>query len=61
MEACLKMTIVKLEVLTDIAMVLMFEKGIRGDYHKEYKDMHQQITNTCQTTTKIIFHRTFNI
>ena len=62
MEACLKMTNVKLELLTDIGMVLMFEKEIRGgDYHKQYIDMHQQITNTCQTTIKITFHRTFNI
>ena len=30
METCLKMTGVKLELLTDIDMVLMFEKGIRG-------------------------------
>ena len=30
LEACLKMTKVKLELLTDIAMVLMFEKQIRG-------------------------------
>ena len=30
MEACLKMTNVKLELLTDIGMVLMFEKEIRG-------------------------------
>ena len=30
LEACLKMTQVKLELLTDIDMVLMFEKGIRG-------------------------------
>ena len=30
LEACLKMTEVKLELLTDIDMVLMFEKGIRG-------------------------------
>ena len=30
MEACLKMTQVKLELLTDIDIVLMFEKGIRG-------------------------------
>ena len=29
-EACLKMTGVKLELLTDINMILMFEKGIRG-------------------------------
>ena len=30
MEACLKKTGVKLELLTDIDMVLMFEKGLRG-------------------------------
>ena len=29
-EGCLKMTKVELELLTDIDMVLMFEKGIRG-------------------------------
>ena len=30
MEACLKKTNVKIELLTDIDMVLMFEKGLRG-------------------------------
>ena len=30
METCLKMTNVKIELLTDIDMVLMFEKGLRG-------------------------------
>ena len=30
MEACLKMTNVKIELLTDIDMVLMFEKRLRG-------------------------------
>ena len=29
-EACLKMTDIKIELLTDIDMVLMFEKGLRG-------------------------------
>ena len=28
-EACLKMTGVKIELLTDIDMILMFEKGLR--------------------------------
>ena len=30
METCLKMTNVKIELLADIDMVLMFEKGLRG-------------------------------
>ena len=30
MEACLKKAGVKLELLTDIDMVLIFEKGLRG-------------------------------
>ena len=29
-QACLKKTVVKLELLTDYGMVLMIEKGIRG-------------------------------
>ena len=31
MEACLKRTNLKVELLTDIDMVLMFEKGLRGE------------------------------
>ena len=30
MEPCLKRTAVKLELLTDVNMILMFGKGIRG-------------------------------
>ena len=30
LEACLKLSKVKLELLTDLDMLLMFEKGIRG-------------------------------
>ena len=30
MEACLKKTNVKIELLTDVDMVSMFEKGLRG-------------------------------
>ena len=37
LEACLKMTQVKLELLTDIDMVLLFEKGIRGGISKAVK------------------------
>ena len=47
MEACLKKTEVKLELLTDINMALRFEKGIRGDL-KQYKDMQLLTINTCQ-------------
>ena len=47
MEACLKKTEVKLELLTDINMALRFEKGIRGDL-KQYKDMQLLTINTWQ-------------
>ena len=33
-EACLKKTKVKLELLTDVGMILMFEAGIRGGISK---------------------------
>ena len=34
MEACFKKANVKLELLTDIDMVLMFEKGLRGGIYQ---------------------------
>ena len=42
-EACLKLTKVKLELLTDLDMLLMFEIGIRGVFHKPYINMQSQI------------------
>ena len=45
-KACLKKTNVKLELLTDNDMLLMFEKGIRGECVKQYVDMLKPIINT---------------
>ena len=45
-KACLKKTKVELELLTDNDMLLMFEKGIRGECVKQYVDMLKPIINT---------------
>ena len=42
-QACLKKTKVKLELLTDIDMLLMFEKGTRVENVIQYIDMQKQI------------------
>ena len=49
MKVCLKKTNVKLELLADTNMVLMFEKGTRGGIsHKQHKDMQLLTTSTGQ-------------
>ena len=45
-QACLKITKVKLELLTDANMLLMVEEGIRGGICQEYVIMKQPTTNT---------------
>ena len=45
-EAALKKTKVKLDLLTDISMLLMVEKGIRGGICHSFIDMQNPITNT---------------
>ena len=43
-QACLKMTNVNLELLTDVDMLLMIESGVR--FVNQYIDMLKQIINT---------------
>ena len=45
-QACLKKTGVKLELLTDNGMLMMFEEGIRGGMCVQYIDMLKQTINT---------------
>ena len=45
-QACLKKTDVELELITDVDMLLMIEKGTRGGYVMQYIDMQKQIINT---------------
>ena len=44
-QACLKKTGVRLELLTDIDMLLMVEKGSEAEYVMQYIDMQKQIIN----------------
>ena len=44
--AALKKTKVKLDLLTDIDMLLMVEKGIRGRICHSFMDMQELIRNT---------------
>ena len=52
-KACLKKTNVKLELLTDNDMLLMFEKGIRGEFVKQHIDTLKPIINTWKIMIKI--------
>ena len=42
LQACLKKTRVNLELLTDIDMLLMVEKGVRGECVEQYIGMLKQ-------------------
>ena len=44
-QACLKKTEVKLELLTDIDMLLMFEEGTRGVISQAYMNVLKQTMN----------------
>ena len=57
-KACLKTTKVELELLTDTDMLLMFEKGIRGECVKQYVDVVKPIINTWIIMIKIKNHHT---
>ena len=46
LQSALKKTKVKLDLLTDIDMLLILEKGIRGGICHSYIDMQRLITNT---------------
>ena len=52
-QACFKKTGIKLELLTDVNMLLMVEKIIRGGYVMQYIDLQKQIINTKKTIIKI--------
>ena len=44
-QACLKKTRIKLELLTDIDMLLMARKGLEAEYVTQYVGMLKQIIN----------------
>ena len=45
-QECLKKTEVELELITNVDVLLMIEKGIRSEYVMQYIDMRKQIINT---------------
>ena len=51
-QADLKKTKVKLELLTDIDLLLMVEKGTRGEYVRQFTDMQKLIINIWKITIK---------
>ena len=62
MASCLKKTKVKLDLLTDIDMILMAGEGIRGGIcHTLFIDMQKLTTNTWKLMTKIKNCHIFNI
>ena len=55
-QACLKKTKVKLELLTDIDMLLMVEKGTRGGICQAIHRHAKQIINKWKIMIKISYH-----
>ena len=63
-QAALKKTAVKLDLLTDIDMLLKVEEGIRASHVKHvtlFIDMQNLIRNTWKILIKIKNHHIFNI
>ena len=54
-QACLKKTKVELELLTNIDMLLMVEKGIRGESVKQYISMLMQTINIWRIIIKMSY------
>ena len=55
-QACLKKTKVELELLANIDMLLIVEKGIGGGIVKQYIGMLKQIINIWKIMIKILYH-----
>ena len=60
-EADWKSTEVKLELLTDIDLLVMVEKGIRGECVRQFIDMQKLIINIWKITIKKRNHYILNI
>ena len=59
-QAALKKTKVKLDLLTDIDMLLVVEKGIKGGLVTLFMDIQKLITNTRKIVIKIKNGHIFN-
>ena len=57
----MKKTEVKLELLSDIDMLIMVEKGIRGEMCNEFIDMQKLIINIWKIMIEIKNHHMQNI
>ena len=60
-QADLKKAKIKLNLLTDIDMLLMVEKLLEEEYFTLFLDMQKVITNTLKIMMKIKNRRIFNI
>ena len=60
-KACLKKTGIKLELLRDPDMLMMFERGIRGGITQSVIDMQKQTISTWMVNSILrSHHHTFN-